>query len=61
MAPKKQMAVEFKSDSIMFCKANEYFSKLELVANAVFTPEKWRDLHQNYDQYLEVFFRVKLT
>ena len=60
MAPKKQMAVEFKNDSIMFCKANEYFSKLELVAKAVVPPEEWRERHQNYDQYLEDF-GVKLT
>ena len=60
MVSKKQMAVEFKNDSIMFCKANEIFSKMELVAKAVVTPEEWRERHQNYDKYLEDF-GVKLT
>jgi hypothetical protein len=60
MAPKKQMAVEFKNDSIMFCKAMEIFSKFELIAKEVVTPEEWRERHQNYDKYLEDF-GVKLT
>ena len=58
--PKKQMAVEFKNDSIMFCKAIEIFCKFELVAKEVVTPEEWRERHQNYDKYLDDF-GVKLT
>ena len=58
--PNKQMAHQFKNDSIMFCKAIEIFSKMELVSKEVVGPEEWRERHQDYDDYLKDF-GVKLA